>query len=204
MKYALSFNDFIFESFGQDRLDFCLDVLREYRKKGKGMEDLPDDIQKCLKSNGQTDFSRAIDSVYDEYTDNGNSFDGIKNPVEMIEMAGGIDRFSRRLESMPSQEPTLKKVSNEIDFLSTLLMRYGKSIQFSVVPDEGYSQYGANNIAVVSGRKVTIDKLYDDLIEILGEERLTYIGGEEYYSEIAFYLSDAEVQQLAERLGGQF
>ena len=203
MNLALSFNDFIFESFGQERLDFCLDVLREYKKVGRSMSDLPEDIQRCLKSNGQTDFSRSLDSVYDEYLENGNSFDGISNPVGKIDQADQIASFSNRFESMPSSSlklPKSREVADpdQMQFLSTILLGYAKSIQYTIVPEE---DTGTNQL-MIAGRGVTINKLFDDLIELLGDERLTYLGGEDHYSEIVAYLNDTEVEILQNYLDG--
>jgi hypothetical protein len=203
MNLALSFNDFIFESFGGDRLDFCLAVLHEYMKVGKGMADLPEDIQLCIKSNGQTDLSRALDSIHDQYFKNGNSFEGIANPVGKIDQADQIASFSNRFESMPSSSSDLPKSKEaadpeQMEFLSTILLGYAKSIQYTIVPEE---DTGTNQL-VIAGRGATINKLFDDLLELLGDERLTYLGGEDYYSEIVAYLNDTEVEILQNYLDG--
>jgi hypothetical protein len=189
MNLALSFNDFIFENFGGERLDFCLAVLHEYMKVGKGMADLPEDVQLCIKSNGQTDLSRALDSIHNQYFKNGNSFEGIPNPVGKVEQA---DNSSNLPKSREEADP------EQMEFLSTILLGYAKSIQYTIVPEE---DIGTNQL-VIAGRGATIDKLFDDLLELLGDDRLTYLGGEDYYSEIVAYLTDTEVEILQNYLDG--
>jgi hypothetical protein len=189
MNLALSFNDFIFENFGGERLDFCLAVLHEYMKVGKGMADLPEDVQLCIKSNGQTDLSRALDSIHNQYFKNGNSFEGIPNPVGKVEQA---DNSSNLPKSREEADP------EQMEFLSTILLGYAKSIQYTIVPEE---DIGTNQL-VIAGRGATIDKLFDDLLELLGDDRLAYLGGEDYYSEIVAYLTDTEVEILQNYLDG--
>jgi hypothetical protein len=199
MKYTLSFSQFIFENFGEGRLDFCLDVLREYKKVGKGFEDLPEQIKKCLQSNGQTDFSTALGSIYDEYIENGNSFTGMSNPVEKIDTTSRIDNFSKKLADMPSEAPKGSMISDKMKIVSDTILKYGNSIQFSIVPDE---EYADSNAVVIAGRKVTIDRIFDNLIDLLGEEKLMFSSTEDYYSEIIILLNNRELERLENYLGG--
>jgi hypothetical protein len=158
-------------------------------KVGKGMADLPEDIQLCIKSNGQTDLSRALDSIHDQYFKNGNSFEGIANPVGKVEQAGSSSDLPKSREAADPEQ---------MEFLSTILLGYAKSIQYTIVPEE---DTGTNQL-VIAGRGATIDKLFDDLLELLGDDRLTYLGGEDYYSEIVAYLTDTEVEILQNYLDG--
>jgi len=194
IKHALSFAEFIFESqFGQERLDFCLDLFREYRKAGKGMQDLPQDIQQCIQSSGQTDLSRTMDLFYDRYLENGSSFEGMEDVVNYSGKLSNIG-MSKLMPKEESADP------QQMEFLSTILVGYSNSIQYAIVPE----RQGENHL-IIAGRKASIDKVFDDLIEILGEEKLAYIGGEDYYTEIAAYLNNTEVELLnkyLDELGG--
>jgi hypothetical protein len=196
MNLALSFNDFIFESFGGDRLDFCLAVLHEYMKVGRGMDHLPEDIQRCIKSNGQTDFSPLLGSIYDEYLKNGNSFEGMPNPVKEIDNIDLANKIGKRLD--PSSEiPFFKNISDKMQAVIDIILKYGNSIEISIDPYEGESEYEGLTEVLISGEMSILLEIEDMLVPILGEEKVVSAS----YSEIILLLNDQELELLEDNLG---
>jgi hypothetical protein len=171
--YIKSFIDFIFENSSKNPIvDFCLDIFNEYRAVGKEFLDLPLEVQQCIKSNGQTDISRKLEKIYNQYVSDGESFSSFPNIV------GALSSLEE---------------SNPVEILGEEIVQKRGEIQFSFVP------IGVVYNLVITGKIEDVEDIHYTVSEIFqeGEKLVSYRGNREYdWSELIIELDEDEADFL--------
>lgn len=169
---ARSFTQFIFESYRDPIVDFCLDILHKFMSRGKGFQDLPLDIQKCIRSNGQTDISRKLEKIYNQYTKDGDSFASFPNIVDV-----------------------LSSETDPIEELADIIIEYRGDVMHS------FSLQNRTHELTLTGNPQVMEEIYYRLQEIFNEgDKLVSYNNFNDYSEIVIILSEREVERIISKV----
>lgn len=170
--YIGTFEQFIFESYQDPIVDFCLDIFNQYRKRGKSFEDLPLEVKQCIRSNGQTDVSRRLEKIYYQYQEDGETF-----------------------SSFPDIVSTLSAEADPVEELADIIVENRGKIQFSFIP------MGISYHLVLIGDTQFLEQIYYYLTEFFqeGTKLISYKElGEQ--SEIVLDLEEEEVDIVRARI----
>lgn len=170
--YAHSFLQFIHEQYRYQSpiLDFCLHIYSKYMEIGKTFDDMPADIQRCIKSNGQTDVSRYIEKLYYKYIDGGETFDLIPNIIELLNAEGSL---------------------SFLEVLRDEIIENRKYLDYSFVPWGNITTFiikGDNE--VVNSIYYAVSEMIDDSSKMLGPDET------EDFTELVIELEEEEADEL--------